>query len=148
MAVLLGVADALRQTPPTVGVDLLFVDGEDYGELRGLDRDVLLGSRYYAANPAPGPQPLYAVLFDMVGDSDLQIYQEGNSLTGAPEVVELVWNAAKTRDTRRSSSPPRGRPSPTTTCRCSRPASAPSTWWTSTTEQHASGTPRTTRSTR
>ncbi len=93
-AILLGVAAALRQAPPTVGVDLLFVDGEDYGVFDD-KADVLLGSRYYAANPAPGPPPLYAVLFDMVGDRDLQIYQEGNSVTGAPEVVDLVWRVAR-----------------------------------------------------
>jgi glutaminyl-peptide cyclotransferase len=93
-AVLLGVAAALRQAPPTVGVDLLFVDGEDYGVFD--DKvDVLLGSKYYADHPAPGAPPLYAVLFDMVGDTDLQIYQEGNSLTGAPEVVDLVWTVAR-----------------------------------------------------
>ena len=93
-AVLLGVAAALRQAPPTIGVDLLFVDGEDYGVFD--DKvDVLLGSKYYADHPAPGPAPLYAVLFDMVGDRDLQIYQEGNSLTGAPEVVDLVWTVAR-----------------------------------------------------
>ncbi|HEU5304027.1 MAG TPA: M28 family peptidase, partial [Gemmatimonadales bacterium] len=43
----------------------------------------------------PGPQPLYAVLFDLVADKNLQIYQEGNSLIGAPEVVGLVWDTAK-----------------------------------------------------
>lgn len=94
VAVLLGVAAALRQAPPSIGVDLLFVDGEDFGVFDD-KADVLLGSRYYAANLPPGPLPLYAVLFDMVGDQDLQIYQEGNSLTGAPEVVELVWSVAR-----------------------------------------------------
>jgi hypothetical protein len=92
VAVLLGMADALRRTPPTVGVDLLFVDGEDFGTFP--DRDVLLGSTYYARNRPAGPAPLYAVLFDMVGDTDLRILQEGYSLTGAPEVVELVWGTA------------------------------------------------------
>lgn len=92
-AVLLGVASALRLAPPGVGVDLLFVDGEDYGVFAA-EADVLIGSKYYAAHLPPGPAPLYAVLFDMVGDRDLQIYQEGNSLTGAPEVVGLVWKVA------------------------------------------------------
>ena len=31
VALLLGLADVLKRTPSTVGVDLLFVDGEDYG---------------------------------------------------------------------------------------------------------------------
>jgi hypothetical protein len=95
VALLLGVADVLKRAPPSVGVDLLFDDGEDYGDFTKAPKDVLIGSRYYAAHPVPGPQPLYAVLFDLVADSDLQIFQEGNSLIGAPEVVELVWNTAK-----------------------------------------------------
>jgi peptidase M28-like protein len=94
VAVLLGVADALQKLRPGVGVDLLFVDGEDYGVFQD-SADVLMGSRYYAAHLPPGPPPLYAVLFDMVGDADLQIFQEGYSLLGAPEVVQLVWEAAR-----------------------------------------------------
>jgi hypothetical protein len=95
VAVLLGVADVLKRTPPTIGVDLLFVDGEDYGDFTDAPKDVLIGSRYYAVHPVSGPQPLYAVLFDLVADKDLQIFEEGNSLVGAPEVVDLVWNTAK-----------------------------------------------------
>jgi glutaminyl-peptide cyclotransferase len=95
VALLLGVADVLKRTPPSIGVDLLFDDGEDYGDFTKTPKDVLIGARYYAAHPVPGPQPLYAVLFDLVADSDLQIFQEGNSLIGAPEVVELVWDMAK-----------------------------------------------------
>jgi Zn-dependent M28 family amino/carboxypeptidase len=95
VALLLGVADALKRTPPAIGVDLLFVDGEDYGDFSKTPDDVLIGSRYYGAHQLPGPKPLYAVLFDLVGDKDLQLYQEGNSLIGAPEVVDLVWNTAK-----------------------------------------------------
>lgn len=93
VAVLLGVADALKANPPPVGVDLLFVDGEDYGTFTP-EVDVLLGSKYYARNPVSGPMPLFAILFDMVGDADLKIYQEGFSLTGAPAVVERVWEVA------------------------------------------------------
>ena len=94
VAVLLGVADALVRTPPTIGVDLLFVDGEDYGDFSAGD-DVLLGSRHYAATLDPSALPLFAVVWDMVGDRDLQIYQEGNSVAGAPEVVDRVWARAR-----------------------------------------------------
>jgi glutaminyl-peptide cyclotransferase len=94
VALLLGVADALKQKPPTLGVDLLFVDGEDYGNFTaGKDQDVLLGSRYYAAH-LPKIKPLFAVLFDMVGDVDLQIFQEEYSVANAPEVVQRVWTRA------------------------------------------------------
>ncbi|MBI4503197.1 MAG: M28 family peptidase [Gemmatimonadetes bacterium] len=94
VAVLLGVADALKRQPPAFGVDLLFVDGEDYGDFSA-DKDVLLGSRYYAEHLPAGPKPLFAVLFDMVGDADLTIYQESNSVANAPEVVERVWTRAE-----------------------------------------------------
>lgn len=95
VALLLGVADALKKAPTTLGVDLLFDDGEDYGDFEKTPMDVLIGARYYGAHQPPGPQPLYAVLWDLVADRDLQIYQEGNSLVGAPEVVERVWETAR-----------------------------------------------------
>jgi hypothetical protein len=95
VALLLGVADVLKRAPPAIGIDLLFVDGEDYGDFTEAPNDVLIGSRYYGAHQVTGPKPLYAVLFDLIADKDLQIYQEGNSLVGAPEVVELVWDTAK-----------------------------------------------------
>jgi hypothetical protein len=95
VAVLLGVADALKKLPPAgVGVDLLFVDGEDYGDFND-GRDVLLGSKHYAATLPAGTRPLYAVLFDMVGDGDLRIDKEGWSAERAPEVVERVWAKAR-----------------------------------------------------
>jgi glutaminyl-peptide cyclotransferase len=97
VALLLGVMDVLKRSPPppSLGVDILFTDGEDYGEFVEPYADVLIGARHYAADQPPGPKPLYAVLFDLVADKDLQIYQEGNSVTGAPEVVNLVWDAAR-----------------------------------------------------
>lgn len=94
VAVLLGVADALRRQPPALGVDLVFVDGEDYGDW-GLMKDVLLGSRYYAKTLTPDTRPLFAVVFDMVGDRDLELPQESNSVARAPEVVERVWSKAR-----------------------------------------------------
>lgn len=94
VAVLLGVADALKARAPAYGVDLLFVDGEDYGDFSDTT-ETLLGSRYFARHRPPGYQPLYAVLFDMVGDRDLEIPQEGYSVENAPEVVQRVWSTAK-----------------------------------------------------
>lgn len=96
VAILLGVADALKAQPPSQGVDLLFVDGEDYGDFADTN-DVLIGSRWFAAHQPPGYQPLFAVLFDMVGDKDLQVFQEGQSVAFAPEVVQRVWRVAAER---------------------------------------------------
>ena len=90
----LALGDILKQTPPGVGVDLVFVDGEDYGTFSP-DVDVLLGSTYFANNlPSANYQVLFGVVFDMIGEIDLRIEQEGHSLNKAPEVVERVWRAA------------------------------------------------------
>jgi hypothetical protein len=87
--------DLLKKTPPNVGVDLLFVDGEDYGSFGPPEVDVLIGSTYFASHlPSPGYQPIFGVLFDMIGDKDLNIYQEQNSVARAPEVVSRVWDMA------------------------------------------------------
>ena len=103
VALLMGIADALKKTAPTYGVDLLFVDGEDYGSFDGYNADsaltksydVLLGSTYFANHlPSPDYRPIFGVLFDMIGDKSLQIYQEGNSVAAAPEVVSRVWSMA------------------------------------------------------
>ncbi len=94
VAILLGVADELQLVPPAYGVDLLFVDGEDYGNF-STSTDVFMGSSYFVEHLPDGYQPLYAVLFDMVGDSDLRIPREGYSVDGAPEVVERVWRTAR-----------------------------------------------------
>lgn len=93
-AVLLGVADQLRRTAPSIGVDLLFVDGEDYGDF-ATETDVLIGAKHFAANLPRGYQPLFAVLWDMVGDSDQVFLREQYSLDAAPEVVERVWSTAR-----------------------------------------------------
>ena len=94
-ALLLEVADALKKTPPAVGVDLLFVDGEDYGSFDADSmKDVLIGARYFAQHLPAGYRPLFAVLWDMIGGGDQQIYEEGYSLDRAPEVVDRVWSAA------------------------------------------------------
>ncbi len=92
-ALLLEVADVLKQHPPATGVDLLFVDGEDYGDFDTM-KAVLIGSTYFAAHLPPGYHPLFGVLWDMIGGKDQVIYQEGNSLDGAPEVVDRVWSTA------------------------------------------------------
>jgi len=34
-------------------------------------------------------------VFDMIGDSDLQFWQEGTSVEKAPEVVSRIWRTAK-----------------------------------------------------
>ncbi len=89
-------ADALQKTPSALGVDLLFVDGEDYGEFGPPQVDVLLGSTYFASHlPEPDYRPVFGVLFDMIGDADLRIALEDHSAQRAPEVVDRVWSKAE-----------------------------------------------------
>jgi glutaminyl-peptide cyclotransferase len=87
--------DVLKKTRPNVGVDLLFTDGEDYGEFGPPEVDVLIGAKYFANHlPSPGYKPLYGILFDMIGDKDLRIPYEMNSFQQAPDVVARVWQTA------------------------------------------------------
>jgi hypothetical protein len=95
----IALADVFKKTPPSVGVDLLFDDGEDWGSFNpdssGNYPDALFGTQYFANHlPSPDYKPLYGVLFDMIADKDLQIYEEGNSVQNAPEVVSKVWQTA------------------------------------------------------
>jgi hypothetical protein len=99
VGLLVAIADLLKKTPPATGVDLLFVDGEDWGDFDGYDEggdaDVLIGSTHFARNlPDSGYNPIFGVLFDMIGDFDLDISREGHSLARAPEVVNRVWQVA------------------------------------------------------
>jgi glutaminyl-peptide cyclotransferase len=90
-AVLLHLAELLAASAPPMGVDLLFVDGEDYGP--EID-DMFLGAIRYAERlPAEG-RPVYGVLLDMVGDADPLFPVEANSAEMAPIVVQKVWRAA------------------------------------------------------
>ena len=97
----LALADVFRKTPPAVGVDLLLVDGEDWGSFDPTDStntswpDALFGSQYFVNHlPSPSYKPLYGVLWDMIADKDQQFYEEGNSVDSAPEVVNRVWQTA------------------------------------------------------
>lgn len=100
VGLLLALAEALQETPPSYGVDLLFVDGEDYGEFgkwedSTANRDVLIGSQYFARTAPRDYRPIFGVVWDMIGDAGLQIYQEQHSVEEAPEVVARVWAMAR-----------------------------------------------------
>jgi Zn-dependent M28 family amino/carboxypeptidase len=91
----IALGDVLKKHKPTVGVDLLFTDGEDYGEFGPPEVDVLIGAKYFATHfPSADYHPLYGVLFDMIGDTDLRIPYEMISFQRAPEVVARVWQTA------------------------------------------------------
>lgn len=95
VSILLGVMDALASNRPTIGVDLLFVDGEDYGDFVEPYTDVLIGSTWYATHLPAGNKPEFAVLWDMVGAADAQMPREGYGSIAAPSVVDRVWDIAE-----------------------------------------------------
>lgn len=92
VAVLMEVANAVVSHPPPVGVDIVLFDGEDYGE-EGQTDEYLLGSKHFVATTREY-HPRWAVVVDMVGDSDLDIFKERVSLARAPAVVEMIWEEA------------------------------------------------------
>jgi Zn-dependent M28 family amino/carboxypeptidase len=94
VAVLMEIARHLKEQPPQVGVDILFDDGEDYGK-EGDTQNYLLGTRHFAKNLPPGIRPSFGILLDMVGDKELELQREPYSVRYAPDIVDLVWSAAK-----------------------------------------------------
>lgn len=83
VSLLLSIADTLGKKAPKMAVDLLFFDGED------VDEAELLGSKHFAA--ACIDDYSFVLVVDMVGDKDLQIFQEGNSSKFFPELVDSIW---------------------------------------------------------
>jgi hypothetical protein len=71
-------------------VDILLVDGEDYGRAGDLEH-FLLGSRYAARN-YPFPRlPRWGVVVDLVGDRQARFPVEAQSLQAAPQLVARLW---------------------------------------------------------
>lgn len=91
VAVLLELARQFKQRRPEVGVIIAFWDGEDYGPDIN---NMLMGSRYFARNMGR-LRPDYGILLDMIGDRDLQIYKETNSVYAASDLVDRVWRTAE-----------------------------------------------------
>ncbi len=93
VAVLLVIAEIFKNHPPSSGVDIIFFDGEDYGQTGSLD-EWLLGSKYFTKNIG-GYRPQYVVLLDLIGDADLNIHKEYYSQTQAGWLVSRIWQAAE-----------------------------------------------------
>lgn len=96
VALLLVLAEALKAAPSSVGVDMLFTDGEDYGEFNP-DVDVLIGAKYYADHvlPEASYRPEFGVLWDMIADKDLNISREARSEQAARDLNDRIWKMAK-----------------------------------------------------
>lgn len=86
VAVLLELARSLPKE--TVPAWLVFFDAEDNGQIEAWDW--ILGSREFVKNNPI--QPRAAIIIDMIGDADLNIYKERNS---NPELTDAIWAVAK-----------------------------------------------------
>lgn len=100
VGVLLEVARQIQQKQPTIGVDIIFFDTEDYGVPMFLDGvssedSWCLGSQYWARTPhVPDYNARFGILLDMVGGEGATFYREGLSEDYASAINEKVWNKA------------------------------------------------------
>jgi hypothetical protein len=86
VAVLVELARVLPDDLP-FGIQLVFFDAEDNGDIEG--RDWAMGSQAYVAQLAGHPQA--AVIIDMIGDADLNVFMEQNS---DPGLTGSIWAQA------------------------------------------------------
>jgi hypothetical protein len=99
-AILLEIARQLQQKNPEIGVDLIFLDVEDYGQpeydLNQKQGDFYcLGTQYWCKNPhVPNYAAENGILLDMVGAKGATFTYEGVSLQFAPDFMKQVWRNA------------------------------------------------------
>ncbi len=99
VAVLMELGHFMPSLPGELGVDFVLFDGEEL-VYRENDR-YFLGSEYfateYARGGAAGTRYRWGILLDMVGDADLQIFQEKTSLSYRTVVplVRSIWETAR-----------------------------------------------------
>jgi hypothetical protein len=100
VAVLMEVARQLNLQNPSIGVDIILFDVEDYGPpqdqtMRNSDEQWGLGAQYWAKNPhKPDYFARYGILLDMVGAKNATFLMEGISMQYAADIVKSVWDAA------------------------------------------------------
>lgn len=100
VGILMEIARILKENKINAGVDILFLDAEDYGEpedYKGEKKDEswALGTQYWAKNPhKPNYKANFGILLDMVAVADAKYTQEGISMERAPDIVQKVWSTA------------------------------------------------------
>ena len=95
VAVLLELARVMNNKKPTVGVDILLTDAEDWGT-NNVEESWALGTQYWAKHPhVEGYSPRFGILLDMVGAKGAKFSKEIQSMQYAPSVVNEVWDMAQ-----------------------------------------------------
>lgn len=97
VGMLLEVARQLSLRAPAIGVDLVFVDGEDWGDFQDRARkDVLIGSQYLAAHPLfPNTTYTWGVVWDLVATPNGEFAQEATSIAKAPNMILGLWEISQ-----------------------------------------------------
>ncbi len=96
-AVMLELARQMKNNPPPIGVDLFFDDGEDYGKDKvDGDNRFFLGVKYFVKAKPANYNPRFAILLDMVGDSNADFIPEQTSEQAAALYVKEIWSEAET----------------------------------------------------
>lgn len=94
VGVLLEIARQLGLKSPSKGVDILFVDAEDWGSA-GDDDSWALGTRAFAQNPPVAGYPANeGILLDMVGGKNAVFCKEYFSQKNAAGLNEAIWERA------------------------------------------------------
>lgn len=84
-SLLLSLSDSLKKFK--FGIEIVFFDGEDFGEAP------LYGSRYFSKGLNPEDY-YFGIIIDMIGDKELGIYQEINSLKYCPYITKKFFEIA------------------------------------------------------
>jgi len=95
-AALMEMSHQFEQLPRDIGVDVVLFDAEEFVFAEGRD-DYFLGSTWFAQQYRiePPEVPYRAgILLDMVGDRELQLLHERNSLRYARKVSKSIWRTA------------------------------------------------------
>lgn len=94
VAVLMELARLFAISEPTVAVDIVLFDSEDYGH-SDYHNSYCLGSQHWALNPHVAKyNARFGILLDMVGGKDARFSKDLISSFYAGEVVEDVWKTA------------------------------------------------------
>lgn len=97
VGVLLEIARQLNMKAPEKGVDILFVDAEDWGT-EGSEESWAMGARYFVEHPpVDGYLPDEAILLDMVGGKGAVFCREYFSEQAAPRLAQALWGIAASR---------------------------------------------------
>jgi len=92
VAVLMELGNLFAEKAPPCDVDLVLVDGEDWGKPSDLDY-YLLGSREFGRR---GIREKYrfGIVIDLIGDSKQEIYREAYSERSNKMLNDAIWSAA------------------------------------------------------